>query len=67
MVEYYTVAYYLCVCDSCGKKENVNRSETVYNAAQAARYLGWSYGRDRKCYCKSCRRNNYGDNYKWFK
>lgn len=54
---------YHCYCDKCGKYEQVQESETIYNRAQAVRSLGWSYGKDKSIFCCNCRKKNYGDNY----
>ena len=61
----FTVRYYICKCDACGKVETVEGSEAIYKAAQAVRSLGWSYGKDRSVKCHECRMHEYGDNYKW--
>ena len=59
--------YYFCVCDNCKTTAKVERTSKIYNAAQAVRSLGWSFGRDRQVYCVKCRQRNYFDNYKYYK
>lgn len=54
---------YVCKCDGCGKMAIVPESTENYNAAQAVRSLGWSYGKDKSVYCKKCRRSNRHDKY----
>lgn len=61
-----TEFYYVCQCDNCKTIAEVKRTADIYNAAQAARSLNWSFGKDKKVLCKRCRMNNYSDNYKWF-
>ena len=39
-----------------GLTADVDKSRTVYNEAQAARSLGWSFGRDGKVLCGKCRK-----------
>lgn len=66
-----SVHYFHCTCDKCGKEMTVaeDRRIGIYNAAQAVRSLGWSYGKDKSVFCFDCRRNNrcdnYGPRYKW--
>lgn len=57
MVSSYTKLFYVCRCDICNKCETVEGSrDVIYNAAQAVRSLGWSYGKDCKIKCSYCRR-----------
>ena len=52
---------YVCKCDECGKMAIVPESTENYNAAQAVRSLGWSYGKDKSVYCKKCRLKRWND------
>ena len=36
-------------------------SKTAYNAAQAVRSIGWSYGKDKSVYCDKCRLKRWND------
>ena len=65
-VKLQRITYYCCVCDNCQKNERVDRSALIYNGAQAVRSLGWSFGKDGKVLCKTCRMRNYDDHYRWF-
>lgn len=56
MINRYALFYYVLTCDKCGAKKNVEETKTAYNAAQAARSIGWSYGRNGAVLCKNCRR-----------
>lgn len=57
---------YYCTCDTCKKRETVERTivNNTYNGAQAVRSLGWSYGKDGKVLCDTCRRYNRNDHYR---
>lgn len=59
----YTVHFFLCTCDKCGKQEEVpqNTDRGIYNGAQAARSLGWSFGQRGEIKCNVCRRSNKYD------
>lgn len=59
-----SILYYSCICDKCGKYEQVRESNTIYNRAQAVRSLGWSYGKDKSVLCNYCRKANLNDKYK---
>ena len=50
--------YFKCFCDKCGLMVEVEENIFIgiYNGAQAARSLGWSFGKDRRCFCSSCRK-----------
>ena len=64
MVKLCSVKFYYCVCDECKTHASVERCEGMYNGAQAVRSLGWSYGKDGKTLCQSCRQKNCFDKYK---
>lgn len=59
----YKVTYYYCKCDKCGKvSESIEKTRAdIYNAAQAARSIGWSFGKDGSTLCPECRRRNWND------
>lgn len=63
----FSVHYFVCTCDNCGKESTVseNRRIGIYNKAQAVRSLGWSFGKDKSILCDTCRQNNYLDNYRF--
>ena len=64
MVYSYTKIFYVCICDECNCRETVEGARNFkYNAAQAIRSIGWSYGRDGKVKCGYCRRHNLNDRY----
>ena len=66
MVISYSILIYQCICDNCGAiKEVQSNKKDCYNRAQAVRSIKWSYGKDRKVFCKNCRKHNYKDNYKY--
>lgn len=48
--------YYELICDKCNINKFVPESDTAYNAAQAARSVGWSYGRNGTVFCDKCRK-----------
>jgi hypothetical protein len=51
-------------CDVCGRTASVRKdSENIYNAAQAVRSIGWSFGKDKTIKCAQCRCIEGGDNY----
>ncbi len=64
-VRLFNIPYYTCTCDNCREQKDVTKNPKIYNSAQAARSLGWSFGRDGKTFCKKCRKNNHNDHYKW--
>lgn len=58
----FKVIYYFCKCDNCGKvSEAIEKTKSIYNAAQAARSIGWSFGKDGKVTCLDCR--DWSDHY----
>lgn len=60
----FRVLYYVCKCDICGKiSEAIEGSTAIYNSAQAARSIGWSFGKDGKVHCEECRRRDWNDRY----
>lgn len=62
----YSIKYYVCVCDKCGKRSDpIKDTSQVYNRAQAARSIGWSYGKDCKVLCDNCRMDNWEDRYRY--
>ena len=62
----YSVHVFVCTCDKCGKREDVQENPSVvYNGAQAVRSLGWSYGKDKRVLCDKCRQGNWLDNYRY--
>ena len=64
MVLGYSKHYYLCKCDLCGQVETVEESKNIYNGAQAVRSLGWSFGKDKRVFCKSCRQSRLADRHR---
>lgn len=64
-VRTYSVHVYVCVCDDCGKRIDVEENSTIgiYNTAQAVRSLGWSFSRYGEVRCEKYRRH-YFDKYK---
>ncbi len=55
-VGYFNVKYYVCTCDICGKvSDPIQKIESIYNSAQAARSIGWSFGKDGSTHCPNCR------------
>ncbi|MDE6597975.1 MAG: hypothetical protein K2K60_05000 [Clostridia bacterium] len=56
---------FVCKCDKCGKSEEVNETEKIYNGAQAVRSLGWSFGKDKSVKCDKCRQDDWGNRYNW--
>lgn len=62
----FNVTYYVCKCDKCGKvSEAIEKTAKIYNAAQAARSIAWSYGKDGKTLCLDCRKKNWDDHYSY--
>ncbi len=59
------IRVYTCTCDECGKSQDVQPSDEIYNAAQAVRSLGWKFGKDRSVKCDECRRNDWDDHYSY--
>lgn len=58
----FNITYYVCKCDVCGRVSNaIQKDKTIYNGAQAARSIGWSFGKDGKTLCPECRLNNWND------
>lgn len=58
----FTKTYFVCQCDECGKvSEAIEKTPTIYNGAQAARSIGWSFGKDGKVTCLDCR--DWDDHY----
>lgn len=64
----YQLYIFLCTCEKCGEQTEVRRDpdKGIYNAAQAARSLGWNFGQDRSTTCNKCRKNNKYERYKKF-
>ena len=64
-VSSYSVHVFVCICDDCGARADVEESRLngIYNGAQAVRSLGWSFGQDKSVRCGKCRRR-YVDKYK---
>lgn len=64
-VKLFQYPIYVCTCDICGEQTEVPRNcrAKTYNAAQAVRSVGWSYGKDGKVLCHECRKLNRQDNY----
>lgn len=61
-IKSYKVRYYVCKCDECGKvSEAIEKTSKIYNAAQAARSIGWSFGKNGSIFCSECRRKNWND------
>lgn len=65
-VSTYSVHVFVCRCDKCGKERQVKEDyDTAYNAAQAVRSLGWSYGKDKSVKCDMCRQSEKHDRHKY--
>lgn len=61
----YSVHVFVYTCDICGKVEQVEENyHTAYNAAQAVRSIGWSYGKDKSVKCDVCRQSEHRDRHK---
>lgn len=62
----YSITYYVCSCFFCNKTKRVQRNinNKIYNAAQAVRSLGWSFGSDSRLVCDTCRQFNKSDKYR---
>lgn len=56
---------YCCKCDICGKTAYVNEDlkNRIYNGAQAARSIHWSFGKDKSVKCDVCRQYQINDHY----
>lgn len=62
MVKRFINSFYVCECDRCKKTCVVLSSlaNNVHSCAQAARSIGWSFGRNKKnVLCDECRLNNF--------
>ena len=57
--------YYVCQCDNCKRIISVEKSDVIYNKAEAVRFFKWSFSRDRKVFCIECRKNNLNDPYRY--
>ncbi len=59
----YDIHIFLCTCDTCGTQAEVtqNNNRGIYNGAQAARSLGWSFGQNGNVKCNVCRQHNKYD------
>ena len=55
---------YFCCCDNCRKIIVVPKTISIYNGAQAARSVGWAFGKNGKVLCDCCRKGNVNDRYK---
>ncbi len=66
-VSSYSVHVYVCTCDQCGKRFDVeeNREKGIYNGAQAVRSLGWKFGKDKSVKCSECRSHDWDDHYQY--
>ncbi len=40
------IKVWVCTCDKCGKSQEVEPSDEIYNGAAAARSIGWKFGKD---------------------
>jgi len=61
----YSVHVFVCTCDGCGKRAEVEENyQGIYNGAQAVRSLGWSFGKDKRVLCSKCRQTAWGDKYR---
>ena len=64
-IKTYSVHVFVCTCDICGRVEQVRENySTAYNAAQAVRSIGWSYGKDKSVKCDVCRQSERHDRHK---
>lgn len=61
----YQITKYVCQCDNCKKIVEIEKTENIYNGAQAVRSINWAFTRDKKVICKNCRMKTYKDNYKY--
>lgn len=67
-VQCFSVPTFFCQCDCCGRIEYVEKDfDKIYNGAQAARSLGWSFGKDKVIKCDRCRRPAHFDKYKFIR
>ncbi len=57
------IKIYVCTCDKCGVVREIEKTDELYNAAQAVRSIGWKYGKDGSIKCAECRRNDWDDHY----
>lgn len=65
-VRSFNVKYYVCKCDKCGNVSNpIEKTRDIYNGAQAARSIGWSFGKGGNTLCPDCRRWNWDDHYSY--
>ncbi|MDE7181504.1 MAG: hypothetical protein K2O41_00545 [Clostridia bacterium] len=60
----YSVHVFVCTCDVCGARSEVEETTKIYNGAQAVRSLGWSFGKDKRVKCSKCRQTSWGDMYR---
>lgn len=56
MIERLAKYYYEIKCDKCGAIKYIEETDTAYNAPQAARSAGWSFGRNKIALCPNCRK-----------
>ncbi len=66
MIEGFSKHFYLCTCDKCGEQVVVEQDRHIYNGAQAVRSLHWSFGKDKRVLCSSCRQSRLCDQYRGF-
>ena len=59
------IRLYTCTCDKCGKSQDVEPNESIYNGAQAVRSIGWKFGKDKSVKCDECRRHDWDDHYQY--
>lgn len=66
-VSSYSVHVYVCICDKCGKRVDVEEDikAGIYNGAQAVRSFGWKFGKDKSVKCADCRRHDWDDHYQY--
>ncbi len=67
-VSTHNIPHWFLICDGCDEIKVIKKKDLkAYNGAQAARSLGWSFGKDGKTYCTTCRKYNHHDKYKYDK
>lgn len=66
MISGYSKHFYVCKCDCCNETVVVEETNKIYNGAQAVRSLGWSFGKDKRVFCSSCRQVRLCDQHRGF-
>lgn len=55
MVYSYSKLFYSVSCDCCGKTIIVEATDRIRNSAYAVRSLGWTFSRQGKIRCFTCK------------